>query len=221
MRVEYLSYVIKNNNPVYGGESFTPELAKEKSLKAGDSCNSFYFTIRNHLGTHIDCPAHFFNKGKSIVNYPARSWYFLSPFVLKKKLKKSQLISIKDLEGVPLDADLLLIQSGFSKLRKTRVYSCQNPGFTPRSGMWLRKNRPKIRAVGFDFISLSAYKHRKIGRQAHRVFLDPRGENNPLLIIEDMDLSIDLAGLTAVLAAPILLKGIDSSPCTVIGLFDD
>ena len=48
--------------------------------------------------------------------------------------------------------------------------------------------------IGFDFISLSSYTHRNLGRKAHRAMLgkmDISGvQLDPILIIEDMDLSI-------------------------------
>ena len=75
--------------------------------------------------------------------------------------------------------------------------------------------------VGFDFISLSPYQNKEEGRKAHRTFLDPDGENQPVLIIEDMDLEGDLSFMKQVWVAPWLIKGVDSAPCTVLGLVWD
>jgi len=116
-------------------------------------------------------------------------------------------------------SDLLLIQSGFGRFRGTEKYSCCNPGFAPETGTWLRKGHPSLRAIGFDFISLSPYQNRDLGRESHRAFLDPRGVNSPILIIEDMDLSGNLSDLLWVWVVPLRIEGLDSAPCTVIGVF--
>ena len=78
-----------------------------------------------------------------------------------------------------------------------------------------------VQAIGMDWISVSSFENRELGRQAHRAFLNRDGEGHPVLIIEDMDLSADLNGLREVWVAPLLVEGIDSAPCTIIGIFDD
>ena len=85
----------------------------------------------------------------------------------------------------------------------------------------MRENLPSIRMIGIDWISISPYQDRELGREAHRVFLDQKGRNNPVLLIEDMDLSGDLKELTEVWASPLRVERVDSAPCTVIGGFSD
>lgn len=53
---------------------------------------------------------------------------------------------------------------------------------------------------------------------AHRVLLSPPGSR--FLLIEDMNLSFDLSPLRELWIMPWLVEGIDSGPCTVVGLFD-
>ena len=85
----------------------------------------------------------------------------------------------------------------------------------------MREKHPYVRAIGFDFISLSPYQNRNLGREAHRTFLDPEGVNAPILVIEDMDLSADLSRLISVWIFPLRISGVDSAPCTVIGAVED
>ena len=76
------------------------------------------------------------------------------------------------LEAVPIKTDLLLIKTGFAIFRNSNdplereKYVSQGPGISPEIGNWLRKFR-NVRAIGFDFISLTSYQHREIGRRAH------------------------------------------------------
>jgi arylformamidase len=221
MRYRYLSYAFKSEIPVYGGRAFI-HADSVKSLANGDSANTFLFSIENHWGTHIDGPNHFYENGLKIINYPPEFWFFESPQVIQINLRSSELLNLdgwtKDMDA---KSDLLLFQSGWNKLREEKVYVEENPGINPDVALYLRKHFPNIKTIGIDWISISPYKNKIMGREAHRAFLDPEGENDPILIIEDMDLSYRLDKLKKVMAFPILMETIDSAPCTVIGEFND
>jgi len=220
MIAHFLSYAIEKKMPVYGRANGYIEIAPVKSIDNGDSCNVFKIGIENHVGTHVDCPSHFFNRGSKINDYSAGTWFFHKPYIIKLSLIENQIIIPEDIGQIPGGVDLFLIQSNFSRFRGTEIYSRCNPGFHSDVGEWLREKYPHVRAIGFDFISLSAYKNRDMGREAHRKFLDPEGSNAPVLIIEDMDLSFDLRGLRQVLVFPLRVADVDSAPCTVIGVFE-
>jgi len=79
----------------------------------------------------------------------------------------------------------------------------------------------QLKEVGIDWISISSYQNRLVGRNAHRAFLDPKGRNSPIAIIEDMDLSGNLSKLKQLFVFPLRLKSLDSAPCTAIGGFFD
>ncbi|OHE56199.1 MAG: hypothetical protein A2Z47_06935 [Thermodesulfovibrio sp. RBG_19FT_COMBO_42_12] len=218
--MHFLSYPIEKRMPVYGTANADMEIVPVRSISDGDSCNVFKIGLENHVGTHVDCPAHFFNHGSKINDYPANTWFFYNPYVIRVSLKENQIITPEDIGKIPHGADLLLIQSSFSHFRGTEIYSRHNPGFHPEVGKWLREKYSHVRAIGFDFISLSTYQNRELGRKAHQAFLDPNGNNSPILIVEDMDLSVDLTGLTKVMVFPLRVEGLDSAPCTVVGMFE-
>ena len=218
---KYLSYPLDAVIPVYGGlESITP--GKIKSIQNGDSANTFVFTLQNHWGTHVDAPNHFFEHGKKIADYEAGFWIFQEPQVICFDLKPSEILTCGDwLNKLNKETDLLLFNAVWSSQRDKDVYHFKNPGLHPDVAFYLRKNFPRLRAIGIDWISVSAYQHREMGRSAHRAFLDPHGENKPILIFEDMDLSGDLTNLLQVSAFPLRMAELDSAPCTVIGTLDD
>lgn len=218
--MRYLSYPVMTRMPAYGQTSVNVEVLPVKSIKRGDSCNVFRFAMENHWGTHLDCPHHFFENGFKVSDYPPETWFFKQPFVLKLELEGNQLVLPSDMEPVADGSDLVLIQSGYYRFRGTDTYSKNNPGISPEVGEWLRLHRPTIRAVGFDFVSLSPYQNRELGRKTHQAFLNPEGINAPILIIEDMDLSGDLRGLSSVWVVPFQIDKLDSAPCTVIGIFE-
>jgi kynurenine formamidase len=64
-----------------------------------------------------------------------------------------------------------------------------------------------------DFISLTAYQHRELGRTAHRAFL---GGGRPILLIEDMDVRQLSSQPKSIICSPILLKGVDGAPVNII-----
>jgi len=218
--MRYLSYMLDSAVPVYGSpESARVEIRALKSLSAGDTCRTFRIGMENHWGTHIDSPAHFFEDAPSLCDYPPEHWFFSSPQVIEIPIGENALIGMRELDGMVSDgADMLLIRTGFHRFRGQRKYGVNNPGVKSEVGRWLRRNYGTVRAIGFDFVSLSSYSHRQEGREAHRAFLDPRGDGRPVLVIEDMDLSGDLRRLKGVWAVPILIRGTDSAPCTVIGV---
>ena len=53
--------------------------------------------------------------------------------------------------------------------------------------------------------------------RAHNILLE--GEGGRFIVIEEMDLDKDLTGLLEVRVSPWLVRGMDSAPCTIVGVF--
>lgn len=221
MRYRHLSHVLTEEIPVYGGRS-SIGLSKVKSVAKGDSANISQFTITNHFGTHVEGPNHFFESGRKIADYSPDTWIFKHPQVVNVKLEPSEVLASAGWIGtIKSDADILLFQSGWSALRGKDSYCTENPGLSPEIGTVLRKNYPKIRALAIDWISISPFQDRPLGRASHKALLDPKGENEPILIIEDADLSGDLKDLSEIYVIPLRIYNADAAPCTIIGVFND
>jgi arylformamidase len=219
MKCIFLSYPLSSVIPVYGG-SASIDITQIKSIESSDSSNVFRFVLENHWGTHVDCPAHFFHNGKKVTDFNADFWLFSNPQIISVKANPGQIISKENLEAdINYDTDLLILKSGWGKFRGDPVYYLQNPGIDPDLGFFLRKQYPSIRAFAMDWVSLSSYEHRQIGREAHKVFLNPSVEGNPIMIVEDMYLPDEVKELSSVCIAPVRIEGIDSAPCTIIGFF--
>lgn len=218
--VRYLSYPIEKNIPVYGAWENDINCVQVKSIIRGDACNTSRFTLDSHWGTHIDFPAHFFEVGQTVMDYSPDYWLFKHPQVLSMDVKPGHIIKKEDFnEAIKPDTDILLLYTGWVRYRGQAMYSINNPGLSPELGLWLRTTHPCLRAIGVDFVSISSYTDRDLGRQAHRAFLDPGAVGEPILPVEDMMLSGNLDNLSAVWVAPWLIEGLDGSPCTVMGFF--
>ena len=221
MRFHYLSYPITKSMPIYGGLA-KPELNSLKAIQKGDSCNTWRMRIENHWGTHVDGPNHFFENGRQIAVYPADFWIFEHPQVIHVRLEPGELLRWETISNhIHAETDLLLLKSGWSQKRNLDIYWKNNPGIHEDAGIGLHRMNCSVRAVGIDWISVSSIAHREEGRKVHRAFLNPNGKSKPVLLIEDMNMAVDLAKLAKIFVAPLLVEGIDSTPCTIIGFFND
>ncbi len=221
MHFHYLSYPLSKSMPVYGGANGL-ELTPLKTIDKGDSCNTWRICFENHWGSHIDGPNHFFGDGLKIMDYPADFWMFDNPQVLEVSLERGELLRWDAIKSkINRDADLLLLKSGWGQNRDSNLYWKENPGIHADVAIGLRNMNCAIRVVGLDWISVSSYVHRQEGRKSHLAFLDSAGEGEPVLLVEDMDLSGNMMNLSKVMIAPMIVEDVDSSPCTIIGVIED
>lgn len=216
-----LSYSLSKNSPLYGN---TPsvEITVDKSMSKGDSCNTSILKLSNHSGTHVDTPKHFWEEGRSIAEYAVHELIFNSPLVIDCPKSTKEMITVKDLKSFEKElskCDILLLRTGFWKHRNKEIYRLENPGISPEIANYIRSKFENIRCIGVDSISVSSYANREEGRETHKIFLQKgKFSGDPLLIVEDMDLSNNkLDRLKTVIVAPLIVEGVDSSPCTVIG----
>lgn len=218
--VAFLSHVVGADTPAYGGGiGFSCEHIS--CIATGDTANSSRWCLPNHLGTHVDVPRHFFDSGESVDHYSASDWCFERPILVDVSVADDALIMPSLIaDALPIDADLLLIRTGFEAHRHSQRYWQRNPGLSAELGVWLRSFRPRVRAVGMDLISATAREHRLEGRLAHRAFLEPTGEGHPVLLIEDMALQCASEMLRKVIVAPLRAREANGGPCTVMGWFD-
>jgi kynurenine formamidase len=215
-----LSYIYNDKTPSYGGgESFSK--AQDKCQAHGDSCNTSRFSFSNHLGTHVDSPAHFFEGASTVTDVDLSFWDFKNPQVIEYEAKVGELIdSVEIFKNLKADTDFLIIKTGFCNKRSEEIYGTHNPGFSAGLGLFLREKFPNLNMIGFDSISISSFQNREEGRASHRAFLDPNGEGNPIWIMEDMDLtqiSSDTP-LKEILVSPLFVEGADGTPCTIWAL---
>lgn len=221
-KLKYLSHSIGKTLPVYGNRKVSIGLISDKALKKGDSCNTFKFLMGNHWGTHIDSAAHFFKNARKISEYSPEELMFSHPCIVNVPLRKGRTITLDEIKDfVTPQNDIILIKTGFTRYRGKEIYSCNGPAVSPEIAGWVRTKRPRVRAIGIDFVSIGSYSDREVARKTHRAFLDPDENGLPLLLIEDMDLSVSLATLRKIWVAPLLIEQVDSSPCTVLGVFNN
>jgi len=114
----------------------------------------------------------------------------------------------------------LLVRTGFERFRGSAKYWKHNPGLSPTFARTIRNEFTNIRALGIDFISVTAQQHKHEGREAHREFLGSHHQSQPVILIEDMSLEKFTEKIKTVIVLPLLVEGADGAPCTIIGLSD-
>ncbi len=222
-RYKYLSHILDNNTPTYGN-AYNIDIKRTHSIGRGDIANESVISTTTHIGTHIDLPYHFFEHGETIESYEASYWIFDHPLVVELETDEAIIgkLLIHTLQKYQhlKETDLLMVKTGMEKYRESETYWKNNPGFDPALYKELIQLFPKLRAFGFDTISLTAYKHPHTGQKAHKAFLNP---DKPFLIIEDMHLkgvSIE-ENISTVIVAPLRIAQCDGMPCTVIATLDE
>ncbi len=213
-----LSHILDAETPTYGNRDklIIDEVSR---IADGKSANSSKWTFStNHFGTHIDMPKHFFEEGQTLTDVPIDFWFSDKVQLIDVPCTSARLIEKEDIQAeiIP-DTEVLLIRTGFEQFRKTDKYWNDNPGLSAELGKWLRENIPKIKIVGFDFISLTSWKYRDRGKLSHRMFLNPEGNGNPICIIEDMALKLISQKVTRLIISPIFVDKANGSPVTVYG----
>jgi arylformamidase len=210
----YLSYFMDEFTPLYGGGKGVSVIS-DRSIPNGDTANTKQLALQNHSGTHIDYPNHFFAEGLTSESYEAEQWIFYRPCLVQKNASANEIIDLTDeeLAHVPKDTDFLILKTGFGEFRSEEKYWKYNPGLSPNLAGTLRKHFPMLRVIGMDLVSITSFQNRELGREAHRKFL---GGDNPVLLIEDMDLSKLTSSPHAIICLPLMIKGLDGSPVTII-----
>lgn len=211
-----LSHVLDASTPGFGGQvPFSRQ--QVNSIAAGKSSNSELWSLQNHSGSHVDTPRHFIADGKTLTDIPISNWLFQKPNLLDRVSQPDEVIEADTwCDSIPIDCDLVLLRTGFEERRHETAYWQNNPGLAPSIAHWLRRHRPSVRAIGFDFLSLTAFQHRELGRVSHKAFLAE--EDGPeILIFEDLSLKMASNSLRMVLVAPLMVQNADGSPITVFG----
>lgn len=208
-----LSHPLDATTPLYGD---TPQVTFSdlRNMKNGDTSNSTLVSFCTHSGTHIDVPLHFALDGRSITDFKIEEFIFSAPLLIDCPKSASELVTFDDIErhGKELSvSDMLLLRTGFSRLRGQEIYRTQNPGICPTLAQQVMDHYPTIRAVGIDSISVSSYQNREVGRRTHQIFLNG---DRPMILIEDLCLE-DLSTLQKLFVIPLMLNGLDGSPVTV------
>ncbi|QKJ31472.1 cyclase family protein [Mucilaginibacter mali] len=215
-----LSHIITQDTPAYGNRDRV-FIRDNSSILKGDTANSSCWIFsNNHIGTHIDSARHFSATGQKLQDIPIGEFIYERVTVVDISCSTGVLIGVKEFEkvkpNVDADTELLLIRTGYEVHRGKDKYWNDNPGLNGELANYFRQNFPKLRCVGFDFISLTSWNFRPEGRISHQKFLCPTEGRNTILVIEDMALESINGDVIKVIVAPIFAEDGNGGAVTVI-----
>ena len=213
----WLSHFLNNETPTYGNSGGI-KINVNQSKKSGDSCNSHNLSFPNHVGSHVDVPYHFIDEGKKIDSYNPNDWIFENPYLIEYQINSNNnLIGKELLHSVEKknNYDLLLIRTDFESCRGDTDYWENGPGLSSEIGVIIKDYFPNLKAIGIDFISISSFQNREIGRKAHVELLGRDIRLFEDLSLKNIDVSIEIK---KVIALPLIFSGGDGSPVSIIAL---
>jgi len=218
----FLSHILDEKTPTYGDRNKFKQIKKSDILN-GDAANDTYISTTVHIGTHIDMPYHFYEDGQTIKDYDANFWIFKKPLILEIESEQllineeltSRLNQIKD-----IGYDILIVKTGICNIRNNEEFWKNNYGFHGDIYNMIVEKFPTIKVFGFDSISISSFANRMVGRESHKIFLNPK---KPILLLEDMDLRDidDETDIKEIIVSPLRIENCDGLPCTVFGVLND
>ena len=215
----WLSYPLDINGPrppaIPG-----PELSTLYTIKDDDASVHILKTT-SHIGTHVDTPCHVIEGAASIHDFSPAELIYTHPTVIDIEAADETVIMPEHLEPLAEKiggADIALFRFGCGPVRAAdrEKYSKKCPGLGVEAARFIHDNFPKLRALGIDVPSLACIAYLDRTMACHNELLS--GDGRKFLVIEEMNLDKDLSALREVRVNPWLVIGMDSAPCTVVGV---
>ena len=200
--VHDISVLLGLENADYPGDD-PYNRAEVSSISNGAAYNLSTLTLSAHSGTHIDAPAHFLEKAKTIDLYPPEN--FILP---------AHVIHVEDAESIkPASLDGLKTERGDALLFKTinSTSGLSRSGIFSEKFVYMSEEAADMCVnlgaglVGIDYISIDRYK----GDEApvHRKLL-----KEGILILEGINLKDVPSGNYTLFCPPLKMKGAEASP---------
>ncbi len=166
-------------------------------------CDLSRLELSAHSGTHIDTPAHFIAKGKTVDQYEIKNFILPASVVNVKNQTAVTADDIANVEVQPGDALLLRTENSASRLCCNGVFSETFVYVTQGAAeVCLEK---EIALIGIDYITIEQYGNNAF--DAHRALL-----GNGVLVLEGIDLYQVAAGRYTLFCLPLKMKSSEASP---------
>ncbi len=163
-----------------------------------ESCAISLLSLTSHTGTHLDAPAHFIPGGETVDHVPLE--------ILCGPARVADLTN-----GSPDVSQEILAASGIQNIERLIIKTgSENAHLTLDAARYLKQNT-RVRVVGIDSLSIEA--QASPGHTVHKTLL---GGDEPVYIIEGLDLSASQAGDYQLVCLPLKIRGLDGAPARVI-----
>ncbi|MBN2493999.1 MAG: cyclase family protein [Deltaproteobacteria bacterium] len=182
--------------PIYPGDpEFSSRAVSELDPADETSCALTAIGLSTHCGTHLDAPAHFMAGGASVDRAP-----------LGLLCGQARLLA---LPGPAVDAGALAAWD-LREVERLLIRTGSHRGhLTPDAASMLR-DRTAVRLVGIDSMSIGS---QGSGHRVHRILLCGQ---EPIWILEGLDLDGVPPGAYELCCLPLKIRGADGAPARVI-----
>lgn len=153
MEIVDLTHLITETMPVYP-DTLPPSLAKANTLEE-HGFRETLLSMFSHTGTHMDAPAHIFEDGKCLDEFPADHFAGKAIVIDCRDLGEGDLISRERIEAygaAAREADYLLFNTGWDRYWGEERYFGNYPYLSPEAVELILEAKPK--GIGFDTIGI-------------------------------------------------------------------
>lgn len=175
------------------------------SLETGQKFNLYHMHLCNHVGTHVDFPAHTIQGGKTSSDFPIE--YLTGPGIIIKvpSVDKSITKDFVSKQSI-VNNDIVFFKTANSKQSKHQPFIEQYVYIEPDAAKELLEKGVKI--VGVDYISID--KHDDEDLTVHNMLL-----SKEILIVEGLELSSIPEGRYEIFIMPLKVPDMDGLPARV------
>jgi arylformamidase len=235
-----LSYSLEPEEIVMPGPIDKPVVIKRSRMTSkpidSDETNVRWNSYNNtsianffaHTGTHIDLPFHVDPEAFKLHEFSLDDFIFNHPVLLEIQKGAKEKINIAEVEVYKnelVDADLLLVYTGFSKMRSQdpERYVTEQPAFSVEAANYIVDSF-NIRAYGVDLIGIENIPEGKVASPSpfpvHKTFLLKKKQKS--FLIEDLNLAPVLGKkIRRVFTIPLRLYGMEAMPVSAFAEVDD
>ena len=181
-----------------------------KSHKKGDKANSSELRFNAHTGTHIDAPRHFVSTDPTgideipldVINGPA---LLIEAYGIEA-LTAEALASLHIPDDPAVTRLLFRTDNTHRGLMGRTEFTADYVGFTDDGAEWMVRQRPHVKAIGIDYLSIASLTHLVDG---HVTLLGHGVVPIEGLVMPEDEIS---AGYWFLHCAPLKLEGSDGAP---------
>ncbi len=174
-----------------------------------DEVNMSEFTIGTHVGTHLDSPLHFIEKGKSIYEIDLDDLVGEVFLIDLSKKKRRESIEIKDIsihEEMIKNSKRLIIRTDWSNKINNNTYYRDFPYISLDLAKWIADK--DIKVLGLESPSLNIMENPNV----HKILL----EKNIYIIESLANLKGLRDGLYYMVGLPLKIEELEAAPIRVI-----
>ena len=203
-----LTAEITAETTVYPGDPKFSMQALATLHEAGSHFNLSQLKLSNHLGTHIDFPAHVIAGGKSSSDYPLE--YLCGECLIVDVPQVKRSIDAEFIRALPIEKNqIVFFKTANSNLPKQGAFISDYVYMEPDAAIELVCKQPRI--VGVDYISIDAADAEML--PVHHTLLE-----KDILIVEGLQLKSAPIGVCQVFIAPLNVPHLDGQPARVFAL---